>query len=360
MRLRTRLRENRILFEGRENGRTNFGLDCVRTLRIPDDGNDYPLPPDLGAFPVVAVGDYSDKVPSSWRKHGGVIIPMWQREALWLRFAYSNSTPVALKVAAGKINAVTGDPWTDELKVTDGKPDYMVSPPQRWLDGFNTGSGVVRQFVAMPLGMGYTAEGQITGEENFGGIQIRVMLPKEGFKRPASRIRPRSARIGGQSVNFIAASSTMDMMMDQEMYSSSAVRGMGLGGGGKMRQKIYPDPYGVNTWDESSFGRVFIHIVNSEDWKRITGQEAPSTPVSAQAYAQHGYPWFDLYDEAMGDVAASKTLQGLKSVAQKDSDHGFENQMENDSIKIPASKIQKSAVEVAGPADEIEDTEIPW
>jgi hypothetical protein len=31
-------------------------------------------------------------------------------------------------------------------------------------------------------------------------------------------------------------------------------------------------------------------------YREITGEEPPSTPISAKLYAQHGYPWFDLYD----------------------------------------------------------------
>jgi len=34
-----------------------------RTLRIPDDGNTYPLPPGLGAFPIRKVEDYAERVP---------------------------------------------------------------------------------------------------------------------------------------------------------------------------------------------------------------------------------------------------------------------------------------------------------
>lgn len=63
-----------------------FSVSFQRTLRIPDDGKTYPLPPGLGQFPVCKVDDYSDHVPTSWKGHGGVFIPMYQREALWLNF----------------------------------------------------------------------------------------------------------------------------------------------------------------------------------------------------------------------------------------------------------------------------------
>jgi hypothetical protein len=72
---------------------------------------------------------------------------------------------------------------------------------------------------------------------------------------------------------------------------------MGLGAGGKMRQKIYPDEYGVDTWDLENYGRVYGHIVNSMMYREITGTEPPPTPVTSKSYTQSGFPWFDLYDE---------------------------------------------------------------
>ena len=51
----------------------------------------------------------------------------------------------------------------------------MVSPEQPWLDGYAIEKGVIRQFVAMPLGEGYTAEEQLTGEAEWGGLQIAVV-----------------------------------------------------------------------------------------------------------------------------------------------------------------------------------------
>ena len=64
-----------------------FSVRFMRTLRIPDDGGEYPLPPGLGTFPIRRVADYRERVPESWREHGGVFLPMYQREAMWLSFA---------------------------------------------------------------------------------------------------------------------------------------------------------------------------------------------------------------------------------------------------------------------------------
>ena len=56
-----------------------------RTLRIPDDGGEYPLPPSLGLFPVHAVEELR-RAPRSRRDAGGFVVPIHLREALWLGF----------------------------------------------------------------------------------------------------------------------------------------------------------------------------------------------------------------------------------------------------------------------------------
>ena len=63
-----------------------FTVRFERTLRVPDDGRRYPLPPGLGRFELHRVEEYSDKVPEGWRDAGGVFISMYQAEALWLSF----------------------------------------------------------------------------------------------------------------------------------------------------------------------------------------------------------------------------------------------------------------------------------
>ena len=60
-------------------------ISFQRTLRIPDDGRDYPLPPGFGCFPLRHVDDHAARVPKAWRRHGGVFLPMHQSEATWIR-----------------------------------------------------------------------------------------------------------------------------------------------------------------------------------------------------------------------------------------------------------------------------------
>jgi len=305
-----------------------FALNFQRTLRIPDDGGTYPLPPGLGTFPICRVDDYKERVPEAWVEQGGVFIPMYQREALWISFRSRYWKPNAVKVAVGKVNAVSGKPWNQKLAAEEN--DYLVCPPQPWLDGINAGEGYIRQFVAMPLGMGYTVEAQVTGEETFGGIQIIVYEPKPG-RFPDEPPQPSRAF-------YRAAPSAIPAMAMRAVGGGAE---MGLAAGGKLKQKIYPDQHGLDTWDENNFGRTYVHIVNSLMYREITGNEPPSTPVTAKTYAQYGLPWFDLYDDKMGDISAPDQLKKIKTVKEMDKEKGFTSQQDDTSIDVPEDKIVK-------------------
>ena len=296
-----------------------FSASFQRTLRIPEDGRVYLLPPGLGAFPVHRVRDYSSRVPTAWREHGGMFIPMYQREALWLAFGGAYWKPNAVKVGVGKVNAVSGGAWDEKLR--EDPQDYIVCPDQPWLDGINAGDGFIRQFVAMPLGLGHTVEAQVTGAEEFGGIQIFVYEPKPG--RFPDEPQPRHD-------------------LEPETPHADAASGeMGLGAGGKIKQKIYPDPYGVDVWNPETRGHVFVHIVNSEQYRELTGLEPPRTPVSAQTYTEHGLPWFDLYDEAEGDVTPPENLTSVKTIGESDAESGVDVGQSVASVDVDETDIKK-------------------
>jgi hypothetical protein len=244
---------------------------------------------------------------------------MYQREALWLGFDGAIWKPNAVKIAIGKVNAISGQTW-DEVLQTQPQ-NYIVCPNQPWLDGINAGQGFIRQFMAMPLGSGLTIEAQVSGAEEFGGIQILVYEPKPGrFPDEPPPERNLSAR--GQAVS---------LPMGAEM---------GLGAGGQMSQKIYPDPYDLDTWDLANFGSIAIHIINSDQYRELTDLEPPSTPVTAQAYTQYGFPWFALYDEDRGDVPAAETLSQVKTVLEQEPEQGMVDQPEDEAIEITELQIE--------------------
>lgn len=172
--------DSRLLFQGE--GRPSLEIVFHRTSRIPDDGVAYPLSPGLGRFPLRKVSDYANDVPGHWLNSEGVFLPIYPGEATCLSFRGLSWSPYAVKVAVGRVNALSGAAWT--LELVSGTSDYLVAPLQPWLDGFNTGEGSIRQFVAMPLGSDSTAEGLVTGEESQ-GLKLRVLAGKlELFPEP--------------------------------------------------------------------------------------------------------------------------------------------------------------------------------
>jgi len=311
-----RLEGNQLIFSFPEvHDDAELRITFQRTLRIPDDGRDYPLPPGLGAFPIAHVDDHADRVPERWREHGGVMLPMYQAEAMWL--AFDAEYPMAVKIAAGKINAVTGAAWNQALH--HDPQDYLVTPPQPWLDGFVVEKGMIRQFVAMPLGAGYTAEEQVTGEAEHGGLQILVH-PLRAKVWEALRPAMREARLRRRAAFFSLASSAPDM---------------GLGAGGRMRQEIYRDRRPFSDWDTTVSARCFVHLANSMLWRGITGTQPPRTPATAREYARRGLPWFDFYAEGETAVEAGRKLAGLKTVAEIGTGKGEAPLPENESVDTP-------------------------
>jgi hypothetical protein len=107
-----------------------------------------------------------------------------------------------------------------------------------------------------------------------------------------------------------------------------------------MKQKIYPDPYGVDTWNQQKYGSVTVHIVNSEQFRDLTGLEPPPTPVSAKSYTEHGFPWFDLYDESRGHLAPVEDLRHIKTIRDRDTELG-EEPAGNEPLAISPRKIVK-------------------
>ncbi len=290
-----------------------FSIEFQRTLRIPDDGKTHSLPPGLGEFPIKRVVDYIDIVPDHWKKLNSFFIPMYQREALWLGFNGAYWKPNVVKIGVGNINAISGEIW--DKKLHDTPQDYIVCPDQPWLDGINVGEGFIRQFVATPLGLGDTIEAQLTGIEKLSGIQILVYEPLPG-KFP-DQPPPES-----------------DIVMESLSMTSSGEYEMGLGAGGKMQQKIYPDNYGIATWDWENYCSIFVYIVNSKKYREITGLEPPPTPISTQTYNQYGFPWFSLYDEEKGDLPASVRLAEIQTIREREAERGIKNQEDDLSIDV--------------------------
>jgi hypothetical protein len=96
----------------------------------------------------------------------------------------------------GAVNAISGEPAVETaatklhrqnlLSRNESIQDYIITPNQKWLDGIATAEGQVRQFVAMPIGGGYSVEKQVTREEVTCGLQFEIIPAKEQSPRNIS------------------------------------------------------------------------------------------------------------------------------------------------------------------------------
>ena len=298
-----------------------MSMDFQRTLRIPDDNQIYPLPPGFGSFPLRSIEDFPN-APSKFKEHGGFMFPMYQSEAMWISF--HGSYPIALKIAAGSINAIDGNIIESGLNC-HGEQDYVAIPGQPWLDGFCVSKGNIRQFVAMPLGSGLTVEEQLTGQAHFGGLQI-IAYALKAAKWEMAQI----SALRSRSVFYASASCSA---LDTEMDAC-----MGFGAGGMMHQEISSDTYLVDDYDLEHPVVCHVNLCNSEQWHMMTNEPPPYKAPSPQDYTRAGLPWFDHYMDG-NVIEGSEILAGVKSVNQILAEEGGEILSNNESIQPGISII---------------------
>ncbi len=329
-----------------------------RTLRIPEDGRTYPLPAGMGRLPIHRVEDYADKVPESWLKEGGYFIPLYQSEALFLEFNGPKWHPSIAKVCVGRVNAISGEFYSE--KISSHKQDYVVIPDQCWLDGINSGNGFVRQFVAMPLGRGYTIEAQISDEEIHGGFQLLI------FDAAVGRFPERDPAIDNL-IEKIKKARSLSLYDDhflnykeEELYRSlfgkeverspggprvlfqmAVDEAMGISAGGNIEQMIIADSYGIDSWDKNRKQHITIHLVNSLSYKNITGKNPPPSPITKVEYEKSGIPWFSFYDEIVPKVAGASLFKRILGVSEIENRRGELAGDSKRTMNISNDKIQK-------------------
>ncbi|MCR8899184.1 hypothetical protein NWF34_19800 [Gordonia sp. GONU] len=290
-----------------------------RTLRVPDDENTYGLPPGLGSFPLISA-ETIDR-PAHSGAGTDVFLPMWQAEAAWLDFSSPEDYPFLVRISVGGINAVTGEDFTAAIDFVG--EDYFEVPEQPWLDGFRVDEKTVRQFVAMPLGEGYTAAEQLGGTDD-GRLRIQVTPLRAATwdERVAARRAARS--VEPDTIELCAMPGSTD--------------GMGMGAGGSITQSIATPVEPRTNWDTGATGEATLRIINSADWEGLTGTAPHHEPPTIEEYLEHGYPWFEWYDDSLARRGGSK-LSDLKTVKEIGDAKGESPLPDNPSFDPPAPHI---------------------
>ncbi|KAF1952077.1 integral membrane protein [Byssothecium circinans] len=257
-------------------------------------------------------------------------------------------TKLAVAKAAGGIASLG--------KSTASLQDYAVVPGQCWLDGIADSNGTVRQFVAMPFGSGHSVESQITGAADAtGGIQIEVTPGRTGFYTgiptagasndptcyvDVATLTGKLIRLKAQT--FYTVQDLKRLIQDKEGIPVDQQRlicdGKQLEDARTLREyfiylthqgsKIHlvlrlrggGPPVATHEMSIAAGGKIKqrttvfnVQVLNSAVYHAVTGGPPPSMPISAATYDQHGFPFFNLYEEPSG---VSGEFSIVKSVAE--------------------------------------------
>jgi hypothetical protein len=299
---------NELVFTFPENGNAKASVSLQKTIRVPNDGKEHPLPPGLGSF------DY-------FLHSGKKVLPVGDDEALWFNFSNSNyDLPVAIKILTGGINAITGEKEneTDRCILKNNTPgtqsgqNYMIVPGQPWLDGFKgKDEDVVRQFISVKLGQGRSVEEKLENTQ-FGGIQIIVIPPSEVLvekAKEAARIKEENrlaklkawlAKHPGKSEKDFNSLGEYPYLMkcaffaEESCYESLECASMGIGAGGKIRQEIVGSQYNPSDFDSSKAQYANLDLVESMEFALLTKSEFPPQIPTFDQWNNAGLPWFSV------------------------------------------------------------------
>ncbi len=275
-----------------------------KTVRVRDNNEAANLPPSLGLFELHKVSDYKDRVPKHWN-HDAYFITMHDQEAMWMNF--QTCEPLAVIIGAGTVNSLNGNKLRENLE----KDGYLVTPPQPWLDGWKSDDGSVYQFVSASVGENKTIGEQLAKTDDH-AISISVYKAKhpEQLKHvsdPHEKWGP--SELGDLdycSAGICQADSMMDFCRGSRACCANE---MGMGKGGKIKQKIYEDPHGIEVWKESPEKIAKVYLINASEFAEIMGRPVPQPPLSAENY--EGI-WFGLKDEQNKDIPGSDVFKDLK------------------------------------------------
>ncbi|KAH8656161.1 hypothetical protein BGZ60DRAFT_435262 [Tricladium varicosporioides] len=348
-------------------------ISFQRTVKVPDDHNSSKLPPSFGKFPLYPIKDHAAKLPPGMVAKGGLFFPMYQKEAMWIRF--KSERPYAVKIYTGAVNAISGEPIIETAatrlrrqasKVQNKSiQDYLILPDQKWLDGICTSPGKVRQFVAMPIGSGYSVEAQVTGEDTTGGLQFEITPEAETidiqviavvnatylefrFTLPSSttvdavklriqkdsKFQPEDIRkynlvFDGEPLEDNCLLSDYSIEDGAEILLHPINRTSGpksIWGGGQKKEEMTIAPGGFisqavvqdkggRTWDPARTKVFNVQILNTIYFQQVTGLIAPKSPIDAETCAKLGIQFYNI-EEKPSDVVGD--FNGVKSIAQMD------------------------------------------
>ncbi|RYO99412.1 hypothetical protein DL764_006807 [Monosporascus ibericus] len=262
-----------------------------------------------------------------------------------------------IKIYCGGVNVVSAEHHSEDLSTKfrrlklnmdkESIQDYIVTPEQLWVDGIATEPGIMRQFVAMPMGQGYTVEAQLTGKEINGGLQFEITssLIKEitSTSHAENDFSVNIKTMSGKT--FTVPCKLMELVLEIKRHIQDREVGvgggpeseMGIAAGGKIKQTIAQDRHDPRIWEDQVTLTIPVHILNTAAFRAVTGHTPPPCPIDASTYAEAHLPFFGLYEEP-SSIAGH--FEALKSVNEIEQDRGLA-EMSEPSVKPRLVKLDR-------------------
>lgn len=333
-----------------------------KCARVPADDLAYALPGKGPTFPLFKIHGADSEEDSVLRStlpdglaNGHALIPMYQKEAMWMDF--QSCEPTALKICYGGqkgqaeseyseqgINVLTGKtdvPLLMQIKKShvwppNAQQNYMVVPEQQWLGNMNVDEGQMAQFTSHELDNSAAAEAQMSGAApNSLKISAFPLLKSDATVRFTSTVKDqtydlfatpevaglrdgdvvhlRSTRLPGvHSATLADHGIGPHTVLQLEFVPSSLAEApsgaaaavpqvmSGFSGGGRITDKVYPDfTYGPDQWDVDVEATAVVHMVNHRVFLSSTGLPMPETGIRQPDYNRIGHP--SVYEQSWDD-----------------------------------------------------------
>ena len=217
-----------------------------------------------------------------WLPTSAVLFPVHPWETLAIHF--DGRYPLAARVAAGGIDVVTGTPAGSGLGRSP--QNYFVTSTQRWLDGFLSEQGRIRQFVAVPSGQGLSAQEQIPGATPTSAtlqMEITPLRPSSYFERHIRRGIPTKL----SEVIFELVDQARQTRPERTLRLRASGSGLaviptlGIAAGDSQMQPVYEDRYDLSDWDTARTVPVTFVLCAAHAWCSLTGDRLPPCPPRA-------------------------------------------------------------------------------